>query len=189
VDLDLLVAQNTGGAGIDTLSGIEGVIGSSFNDVLAGNSGANTLLGERGHDSLRGGAGNDSLFGDTGRDTLSGGLGNDTLNGGSRADLFRFDTALNASTNVDRINGYSIAEDTIQLDDDIFTAAGAVGTLSASAFRAGASAQDADDRIIYDSATGSIYYDADGSGAGAQMLFATVTAGLALTRADFSIIG
>ncbi len=50
------------------------------------------------------------------------------------------------------------------------------------------SALDADDRIIYDSATGRIYYDADGSGAGAQVLFAQVTAGLALTNADFLIV-
>jgi serralysin len=56
-------------------------------------------------------------------------------------------------------------------------------------FRAGTSAADANDRIIYDSATGRIYYDADGNDAGAKVLFAQVTAGLALTNADFQIIG
>jgi Ca2+-binding RTX toxin-like protein len=57
--------------------------------------------------------------------------------------------------------------------------------LSAAAFRLGAAAADADDRIIYDSATGRIYYDADGSGGGAKVLFAQVAAGTTLTNTDF----
>jgi hypothetical protein len=77
----------------------------------------------------------------------------------------------------------------VQLDHDIFSAAGALGTLSANAFFAGAAAHDADDRIIYDSATGNLYYDADGNGAAAQVLFADLGTGLALTNADFSIVG
>ncbi len=108
---------------------------------------------------------------------------------GSGADLFLFNSALNASSNVDRITDFSRADDTIQLDNDVFTAAGAVGTLSAGAFHAGTSAHDADDRIIYDSTTGRIYYDADGNGGGARVLFAQVTAGVALTNADFQIVG
>ena len=51
----------------------------------------------------------------------------------------------------------------------------------------GSSAGDADDRIVYDSGTGEIFYDADGSGAVAAILFATVTAGSPLTNADFFI--
>ncbi|MEO5973551.1 MAG: hypothetical protein ABIP91_09360, partial [Sphingomicrobium sp.] len=69
-----------------------------------------------------------------------------------------------------------------------FSALPSSGALAASAFRAGTAAADADDRIIYDSATGSIYYDADGNGAGAQILFAQVAAGLALTNADFLML-
>jgi hypothetical protein len=57
--------------------------------------------------------------------------------------------------------------------------------LSAAAFRLGTAAGDANDRIIYDKATGNIYYDADGSGGGAKVLFAQVTAGTTLTNADF----
>ena len=52
----------------------------------------------------------------------------------------------------------------------------------------GTSAQDADDRIIYDAATGQLYYDADGSGSGAQVLFATLNANLSLTASDFTVI-
>jgi hypothetical protein len=49
----------------------------------------------------------------------------------------------------------------------------------------GTAAGDSGDRIIYDSATGRIFYDADGSGGGAKVLFAKVTAGTTLTNADF----
>jgi Ca2+-binding RTX toxin-like protein len=111
------------------------------------------------------------------------------MNGGAGADQFVFDTALDGLGNVDRIADFSVADDTILLDQSIFSAIASTGTLDASAFRAGTAAQDADDRVIYDSASGRIYYDADGSGAGAQVLFAQVTAGLALTNADFLVGG
>ncbi|UZK67449.1 hypothetical protein [Sphingomonas sp. M1-B02] len=64
-----------------------------------------------------------------------------------------------------------------------------VGTsLAASAFACGAAALDADDRIVYDANTGRISYDADGSGAGAAILFALVNPGTALTSASFEIV-
>ena len=81
---------------------------------------------------------------------------------------------------------YSVVDDTIFLDRDIFTGIAANGTLAAAAFRAGTAAGDADDRIVYDAATGNIFYDADGLGGVAQILFATVTPATALTNADFN---
>jgi Ca2+-binding RTX toxin-like protein len=95
VNLSLASAQATGADGTDTLSGIEAVIGSAFNDTLAGNAGDNhlsgrggndSLTGGDGNDSLDGGDGNDSLFGDVGNDSLLGGAGNDFLVGGSGND-------------------------------------------------------------------------------------------------------
>jgi Ca2+-binding RTX toxin-like protein len=71
----------------------------------------------------------------------------------------------------------------------VFTRAGASGTLSPSAFHQGANAADAGDRILYDAATGNIFYDGDGSGAAAALLFATVDPGTPLTHADFVIYG
>jgi hypothetical protein len=134
-----------------------------------GNSLANTITGN---------AGNNVLNGSTGRDTLTGAAG---------ADHFFFNTAL-GSSNIDRITDYSVASDTIRLENSIFTAVGAPGTLAASAFRIGTAAADATDRIIYNSATGALLYDADGSGAGAARQFATLDDGLALTRSDFLIV-
>ena len=73
-------------------------------------------------------------------------------------------------------------------DDADFAGIGALGTLRAAAFRNGTAAADSSDRVIYDSATGSLFYDADGNGAGAALLFATLTAGTTVVVADFVIV-
>lgn len=151
--------------------------GNAGNNALSGNTGANVLKGEAGHDRINGGAGNDTIYGGAGNDTLFGALG---------IDGFRFDTALNAATNVDKIADFKAVDDTIFLDRSIFSGIAADGTLSSDAFRAGTAALDADDRIIYDQSTGKIFYDADGSGGIAAVLFAQVNANTALTNADFS---
>ncbi|HMS84154.1 MAG TPA: calcium-binding protein [Nitrospira sp.] len=78
VNLGLTSAQNTGGAGTDTLKSIENLIGTSFADRLTGNSGNNVLSGLAGNDTLLGGGGNDRLNGGAGDDRLDGGTGNDT---------------------------------------------------------------------------------------------------------------
>jgi Ca2+-binding RTX toxin-like protein len=74
------------------------------------------------------------------------------------------------------------------LENAIFTAAGAPGTLAASAFFIGAAAHDADDRIIYNNATGTLIYDSNGTGAGGATQFATLTTGLTLTNNNFQIV-
>lgn len=71
VNLTLTAAQNTGGGGTDTITTIENITGSDYNDTLTGDSGANTLKGGSGNDLLEGGAGDDSLYGDFGIDTAS----------------------------------------------------------------------------------------------------------------------
>ncbi len=68
VNLALTSAQNTVGAGLDTLSLIEQVTGSAFNDTLTGTSSANQIAGEEGNDTLNGAAGADTLAGGAGAD-------------------------------------------------------------------------------------------------------------------------
>jgi VCBS repeat-containing protein len=76
VDLSTLIAQNTVGAGSDTLSSIENLIGSRFGDTLTGSSGNNSLIGLEGDDILIGNGGSDTLTGGDGADTFKWLLGN-----------------------------------------------------------------------------------------------------------------
>ena len=87
VSLALAGAQNTFGAGLDTLISIEDLTGSGFNDILTGDALSNLLTGGAGNDSLDGGDGSDTLLGGNGGDSLLGGLANDNLTGGTGADF------------------------------------------------------------------------------------------------------
>jgi Ca2+-binding RTX toxin-like protein len=150
--------------------------------------GASTITGGAGADSLIGGAGADSLTGGAGNDTLIGGAGNDTLDGGTGVDAFVFNTAFGVS-NVDIVADFSVIDDTIRLDDDIFlglTAGTLLGIYSFAANLTGI-ADDALDRIIYETDTGYVYFDADGSEANERIHFATLAADLAISNADFFI--
>ncbi|MEH7830501.1 beta strand repeat-containing protein [Gemmobacter denitrificans] len=160
--------------------------GNSLNNVLTGNSGNDTLVASSGNDTLNGNGGNDSLDGGAGADRLIGGTGADTLVGGTGADSFVFTAA--AATGVDSISDFSVADDTIELDDAAFAGIGALGGLGAARFVTGAAATTAAHRVIYNAATGQLFYDADGNGAGARVLFATIDTGLALTQADFLVV-
>lgn len=157
-----------------------------------GNAGANTITGNSASNVLRGYAGADSLVGAGGDDKLYGGLGKDTLHGGLGADTFMFDTGATPTGNVDQIQGFERGSDRIGLDDDIFGALGVTGTstgaaLDASRFVSGTAALDADDRIIYDQSTGTLYYDADGTGATAKLKFAVLGNAPALDATDFLV--
>ena len=133
-----------------------------------------------------GDAGNDIVNGGDGIDVINGGVGNDLMSGGPGADFFVFDAALVAA-NVDRIFDFTVADDTIRLDKSIFTVL-ALGALPAAAYRAGAAAVDATDRIMYDAGTGALLYDANGNAAGGPVQFGRISTGLVLSSADFTVI-
>jgi len=119
---------------------------------------------------------------------LAGGAGSDRLNGGAGRDTFVFDTAPDRRTNVDRIVGFSVRDDTIQLENAVFKQLGRAGHLGADAFHVGSAAADRHDRIIYDNLKGALYFDRDGTGHAAQVQIAQLDKHLALTKADFFII-
>nr|WP_180882825.1 calcium-binding protein [Mesorhizobium loti] len=144
--------------------------GNDLDNVVTGNVGANRLDGRAGDD------------------TLAGGFGNDTLVGGAGNDIFMFNTALNPGSNVDRLADFSVTDDTIHLDNAVFTALATPGTLDDDAFYIGTAAHDADDRIIYDPTTGHLTYDANGDAAGGFTDFAVLEAGLALINSDFIVV-
>jgi Ca2+-binding RTX toxin-like protein len=154
-----------------------------------GNSLANKLTGNAGGNLLRGGGGNDTLNGGAGGDTLVGGGGNDTINGGAGLDVFRFDTAPAATGNRDLIQGFSPVDDIIALENAVFSRLSTPGTLANDNFRASpeGTAADANDFVLYDTDSGVLYYDADGSGPGVALHFATLAGNPALTAADFMV--
>ena len=86
------------------------------------------------------------------------------------------------------IVGFVVADDTIRLENAVFTALATPGTLGAGSLRIGASPADADDFIIYDSVSGDLFYDLDGNGVALQIKFAHLDPGLLLTNNDFFII-
>ena len=191
---DSYSVDNSGDAVVESSGGGTDIVNSSITYTLGANvenltlTGAGNINGTGNtlNNFITGNSGINSLAGGTGDDTLSGGAGNDTLKGGAGADTFIFDTTPGAS-NFDKISDFVSADDTIVLSHSVFSAI-SVGTLSASSFVVGTSAGDADDRIIYDSATGAVYYDADGSGGGAKVQFAKLVAGTVLTSDDFNVV-
>ncbi|MGO4571788.1 M10 family metallopeptidase [Microvirga sp. 2TAF3] len=166
-----------GGTDQDTLWGGAG------QDRLYGEDGNDFLAGEDGSDYLEGGAGNDTIYGGTGDDRINGGVGNDTLIGEAGRDIFTFNSALNATTNVDQIIFFNVAEDTIELSRGIFGGFGASVSLAT-----GSSANAWGAQIVYNKATGDLSYDADGLGGAAQIKFAVLAAGLDLTSKNFILI-
>ena len=163
-------------------------IASGQTYVIDGGNGNDTVYGGDGVDVIRGGAGNDRLDGGAGDDQLNGGAGRDTLIGGAGQDTFFFSTAPSWTTNVDTIIGFDPVDDAIALNNAVLTKVGANGPLKADAFHLGTKAQDREDRIIYDTATGSLYYDPDGTGAAAKFKLASVANKAALTLSDFVIV-
>ena len=99
-----------------------------------------------------------------------------------------FNQVLKALTNVDNILDFSVVDDKILLSHLVFSALGPVGILPAAEFHIGPSAGDTNDRIIYNSSTGVLNYDADGTGAAASVQFAHLTPGLAMTNSDFRVV-
>jgi VCBS repeat-containing protein len=163
------------GLGSDTYRNFEGVIGTAFADTITGSASA---------DQLRGGGGNDAIDGLGGDDRIVGGTGADTLTGGADNDTFVFDSAPNAVdfiTDFDA-SGSAASGDLIELSLGVFSALSTASgsTLSATEFASldGGGAGDtvgSGVHVIYDSATGNLYYDADGLSAANRTLVATLT--------------
>lgn len=176
------------GIGTDILRGIEHVAGGRAADSLTGNGTANRLEGNGGGDRLKGLGGADTLLGGSGNDRLTGGTGKDVLTGDAGADVFVLDAALKTG-NVDQITDFDTVADSIALAGSAFGALG--GRLSGDAFKiigiSGARV-DADDRLIYDSGSGELLLDANGSGAGVRKLIALIGAGLDLTAGHFDLL-
>jgi Ca2+-binding RTX toxin-like protein len=162
-----------GTAGTTSFTNIEKVVTGDFNDQLTGNSAAQNLTAR------------------SGSDTLWGAGGFDTLWGGSGADTFIFREF--GSANADNIGDWTSGSDELVLDGAVMTALGASGDFTAGDARFWSSstgaAHDADDRILYNTTTRQVFYDADGNGSGAAQLIATLQSGATLVATDIVVEG
>jgi Ca2+-binding RTX toxin-like protein len=190
---DTYVVDNVGDVVIENPNEGTDKVQSSISYGLTANVENLTLTGSAAI-SGTGNSLNNTIVGNSGNNVLSGGLGNDLLTGGSGADHFVFNTALNAVTNVDTITDFRhSAGDKIDLDHSVFGAlqwSGASAPISPSDFYASATgaAHAATDHILYNTATGALYYDADGTDPGAPVKFAVLTGHPALVASDFLIV-
>jgi Ca2+-binding RTX toxin-like protein len=200
------------GSGLDdVMTGGDGAVrlyGAGGDDVLTGGAGNDFISGDEtfdptsfgiGDDVLSGQGGNDSIWGLSGNDRLSGGEGNDFLDGGPNfvdpsspdRDHLVFDVAPGAA-NADTVSGFVSAADTIEVDGEAFASIGSSGRFVAGdarfAANASGTAQDASDRIVYNTASGQLWYDADGDGGGEALLVATLDGAPGLAATDIEVV-
>lgn len=163
-----------------TLTGTAAISGAGNEaaNILTGNSGANSLTGNDGNDMLWGLSGNDILKGENDNDVLIGGAGNDELTGGNGADIFWFNSTANATSNKDVITDFVSGVDKLHFSKSVLSAAGITGQFSVTDGRFWASdtgiAHDLDDRLIYNTTTGALIYDNNGSKAGGGVVLETL---------------
>lgn len=197
-----------GGDAVDTIVGFENVTGGAGNDTLTGVTAGSILIGGAGNDnitglggtdSIDGGDGDDTLIGGAGADTLDGDAGSDSLTGNGGADIFVFDDNLGGAGEIDTINDFATTSDTIEVSVTVFTALqGTTGNnLSQDAGNeflaiAGGAATSVNQRFIYDTTNGDLFYDDDGSNGNAASLVADLdpldTGLVTLAAADIFII-
>jgi VCBS repeat-containing protein len=215
VELGTFVGLGTNAA--NTLSAVEkgdtagaALFGYGGNDALTGADNNDYLNGGSGNDTAHGGAGDDILDGGTGNDVLTGGDGNDVF-------LF-MTTAAMGTTNADAITDFTSGEDTLQVGMALLPSAyyklvnGEVTAAKAFADQAGTVTKGADtsawfrddlkvssagkvqgtltaeDRFVYDTSTGTLWYDNDGKATTAAVKVAVLGAETALTADDFLFV-
>jgi len=189
---DMYYVDNAGDSAIEAAGGGSDRVFTSVNHTLTAGSEVElfTTTNTAGNAAinLTGNALAQTIQGNAGANTLNGKAGNDALTGFGGSDVFVFNTALNAATNLDTVSDFSHADDTFNLDNAIFAQLGANGALNPQFFKAGAAATDANDHIVYNQATGALFYDSNGNGAGGAVHFATLVTKPALFADDFVVI-
>ncbi len=179
------VIVEAGGKGTDSvLSSVSfvlqnGISVETLGTTNAAGTGAIDLTGNSIGQTVRGNAGSNVIDGKGGADTLTGFGGKD---------FFVFSSAIGASS--DTVTDFNVADDTIRLENAIFTKLATTGVLNSGLFRSNSTgtAVDGNDYVLYDNTDGKLYYDADGSGAGTKIHFATLTGAPAITNADFVVV-
>ncbi|WP_137180750.1 cadherin domain-containing protein [Roseomonas sp. AR75] len=199
---DLIVEVGTG---LDTIrtnvtvlmaDGVENLVltggspaatGNALDNVMLGSRGNNVMSGEAGNDSVFGDAGGDTLMGGEGADTLDGGAGRDQMSGGAGADIFLFATV---PDRYDIIADFTPGEDLVMVSAAAFGGGLFAGEdlLAEGAFASGTLASAAHAQFLWSEPLGVLYWDADGTGAGARITVALFAAGTALSASDIVVV-
>lgn len=155
------------------------------NDTLTGNGGNDAMRAGAGNDLLDGGAGRDHLLGQAGDELLTGGKGADVLTGGAGADTFLFRAATEGP---DRITDFTHGSDHIALDLAGFGFTGPLVDGQNLHAGTGALPSLAEATLLYDTVTGVLSFDADGTNPGSAVILATLDHAPALTVTDLTLI-
>jgi Ca2+-binding RTX toxin-like protein len=177
---DLQSGTLSSAAGNASLRGIE--------DLFSGESIGDPIVNQR----FSGDSGANILAGGSGDDRLSGRGGNDTLIGLDGADRFVFESAP-GTANADRIEDFASGTDRLLFENRFFTALGGArdwrdGDPRFHAAPGATSGHDSNDRLVYDTSTGNLYYDPNGSAPGGVRLVATLADAPALAASDITVI-
>ncbi|MCO6419079.1 hypothetical protein JYK14_23385 [Siccirubricoccus sp. KC 17139] len=183
---DRLVERSDAGTDL-VRSAVSWTLGANFENLVLTGSAGLLGAGNAQDNVIIGNAGGNLLLGGEGSDTLLGGDGLDTLAGGAGQDAFRFAAA---DAGADLILDFNTAEDRFE-----FSVAGFAGLAAGMSLAgrlviaAGAAASGALGQILFDTASATLSWDADGGGNGAAVLLATLYAPLgAVSTADFVVI-
>jgi Ca2+-binding RTX toxin-like protein len=154
---------------------------------FVGNGNANTFIGTPNNDIFIGNGGNDTLTGGSGSDTfVFGQVHTQTVTGAATA-VQRYKDIASALTGTDTITDFVSGKDKIELHDDFYTALSKLGAVGATNLVIGTSALDADDYLVFDSASRVLSYDADANGIGAAIPIAQLTGVSTLVFTDFTL--
>lgn len=167
----------------------EGRFAFAPNAWVQGSIGADNITLREGNERGIGGAGNDVIDGRAGDDRLYGGAGNDILTGGLGRDVFVFDTELGMAS-VDRVTDFSLSEDKIELSKAVFK--GLADSVKPDQFLAGLGLKDAktaEHRLVYDTQSGALYYDADGAGTDFAAIQIAIFEGAPILTSGMFVLG
>ena len=170
--------------------------GGILNDTIRGLGGADTLQGQAGHDSIDGGAGTDTLIGGAGVDVLTGGLDRDkfVLNAAGGA------SNTPAFAGADVITDFQRGTDVVALSRTTYAGFGRTNAVATNQLLVGnfaggsgfVSRETANTRLVYDTASGNLWHDANGNLAGGFTQIAVLRNGVnpltTLTTADLTLI-
>src|SRR2546428_4087755 len=166
-----------------TINGTEGndsIVGTADADVINGLGGNDNIQAGDGSDTVIGGAGNDTISGNGGVDWVEGGAGNDEVRGGPGQDSIAFHEY--QAQNADLLTDFDAGWDNLQFDARGFYGIGPTGRFAPGDPRfysapGATQGHDADDRLVYDTSTGNLYFDPDGSGGSISYIFCPISSG------------